>query len=66
MELSQPLQQDQTTKKKISSPCVQVCRLQEGVCTGCGRTKNQIKEWTSYTEFKRIKIMETLRGTTTT
>lgn len=51
---------------EITSPCVKVCRLEEGVCIGCGRTQDQIRMWTTYSNEERNTIMETLCGQTTT
>jgi predicted Fe-S protein YdhL (DUF1289 family) len=31
--------------KEIRSPCVSLCHLKHEVCTGCGRSRNEIKEW---------------------
>lgn len=45
---------------KISTPCIQYCRLVYGVCEGCGRTWEQIKDWTEYTEDERLEIMKSL------
>ncbi|HAA10497.1 MAG TPA: DUF1289 domain-containing protein [Cytophagales bacterium] len=45
----------------VSSPCLMVCRLdQEAVCVGCGRTKEQITRWLTYTEEERKEIMASL------
>ena len=44
------------------TPCVQVCRIdvELRVCSGCGRTIDEIREWTSYTEEERMAIMKRL------
>lgn len=44
------------------TPCVQVCRIdvESRVCSGCGRTIDEIREWTSYTEEERMTIMKRL------
>ena len=43
------------------SPCIQVCKIgQDRTCTGCGRTIDEIKEWTSYTGKERMAIMRRL------
>ncbi|KAA0015294.1 DUF1289 domain-containing protein [Salinicola corii] len=33
--------------KKIESPCVSICQLKGGLCTGCGRTLEDIRHWKS-------------------
>jgi len=44
------------------TPCVQICRIdvESRVCSGCGRTIDEIREWTSYTEEERMAIMRRL------
>ena len=43
------------------SPCIKVCRLEEGICTGCGRTQDQIRDWLILTDKERKKIMKKLK-----
>jgi predicted Fe-S protein YdhL (DUF1289 family) len=33
--------------KEVKSPCVSLCYLKHDVCTGCGRSKSEIKDWKS-------------------
>ena len=47
----------------IKSPCVKICSLQDGVCIGCGRTQDEIREWVIMTENQREEIMERLKTT---
>ena len=47
----------------IKSPCVKICRLQDGVCIGCGRTQDEIREWVIMTDNQREEIMERLKTT---
>lgn len=44
----------------ISSPCVSLCNLEEGFCTGCGRSKEQIIRWRRYSDEQRESIMKDL------
>jgi uncharacterized protein len=33
-------------EQRVASPCIQVCRLDaDQVCAGCGRTLDEIAEW---------------------
>ena len=43
------------------SPCVKQCKLQADKCTGCGRTKQQIIDWSRYTDEQRKAAMAQLR-----
>ncbi len=47
----------------IKSPCVKICSLQDGVCIGCGRTQDEIREWVIMTDNQREEIMERLKST---
>lgn len=44
------------------TPCVSVCQINKETrtCTGCGRTIDEITQWTSYTDEKRMEIMKRL------
>ncbi|TXH14389.1 MAG: DUF1289 domain-containing protein [Hyphomicrobiaceae bacterium] len=45
---------------KIKSPCVGKCKLKDSICSGCGRTLDQIKNWTRLSDEARAQIMEKL------
>ena len=45
---------------QIKSPCIKVCTLENGVCIGCKRTQDQIREWLIYSDEERNLIMKTL------
>lgn len=38
----------------MNSPCIKVCKLEGDTCTGCGRTLEQIRNWTKMTEAERL------------
>ena len=44
------------------SPCVSVCSVnrETRLCTGCGRSIDQITNWTKYTQEERMNIMKDL------
>lgn len=44
---------------KPSSPCTKVCVLDgaTGLCTGCGRTRDEIAGWGTMREAERLAIM---------
>ena len=48
----------------IKSPCVLICQLDltSGLCAGCGRSKEEIRYWTRYTDAEREAIMEGLEA----
>jgi hypothetical protein len=45
---------------KISTPCIRYCKLKDGFCEGCGRSWEQIRDWTSYSENTRLEVMKSL------
>ena len=46
----------------MESPCILVCSIDDktGYCFGCGRTREEIGSWTSYTSEERRSIMAIL------
>jgi len=46
----------------VSSPCINVCTVEDDVCTACGRTLADIAAWASMTEAERIKRMRELEA----
>lgn len=39
------------------SPCIGVCKLDEDVCVGCGRTTDEIQEWRAGNESSQQIIL---------
>jgi len=46
----------------ISTPCIKVCVMDgaSGLCSGCGRTLDEIARWGSMSENERLSIMREL------
>ena len=44
----------------IISPCQKICKIVDKVCIGCGRTREQIKNWSKYSVPERKEIMNEL------
>jgi predicted Fe-S protein YdhL (DUF1289 family) len=46
----------------VVSPCIKLCVIDKaaGLCSGCGRTLNEIGSWLSYSEAQRLAIMALL------
>ncbi len=42
----------------IPSPCISVCRLdnQNGLCEGCLRTLDEIRDWSSYHDLEKKRV----------
>lgn len=48
-------------KKKIKSPCQLICTYDtDNVCIGCYRSAEEVANWDSYSEEKKIKVMENI------
>ncbi len=48
--------------ERPSSPCTTICQLDTtlGICTGCGRTLDEIAEWGNATAERQCAIIEGL------
>lgn len=46
----------------MESPCILVCSIdmKTGYCFGCGRTRDEIGAWTTYSHVERREIMTEL------
>jgi uncharacterized protein len=46
----------------ISSPCIKICAMDPrgSICTGCGRTLDEIARWGGMSEDERVRIMQQL------
>lgn len=49
---------------QIQSPCKLICELdlEQSLCKGCGRSREEIAKWTRYSDTKRAFIMTELEG----
>ena len=46
----------------IPSPCVKICTHVDGMCIGCHRTADEIKEWkTTYTDKQKEELLKELK-----
>jgi predicted Fe-S protein YdhL (DUF1289 family) len=45
----------------IPTPCRSVCRLKDNLCTGCGRTIEEISIWGSASNEVKLAILERTR-----
>ena len=42
------------------SPCINICKLIDGVCVGCNRTIEKITEWEHYKDSEKESIVKHL------
>jgi hypothetical protein len=45
---------------KVVSPCIKICTLQDNFCIGCGRSTQEIAEWTKASDKRKKEILERL------
>ena len=47
----------------MESPCINICKLDKAgrICTGCGRTVQEIARWRGMSKAERHAIMERLK-----
>jgi predicted Fe-S protein YdhL (DUF1289 family) len=44
---------------KEKSPCINICRYNDfGLCVGCLRTKEEISNWSYYSDEEKRKVKE--------
>ncbi len=46
----------------VKSPCILVCTLQDDICIGCKRTKEEITKWMKYTDEEKQKVLDRLKN----
>jgi uncharacterized protein len=46
----------------MESPCIKICTWdpESGLCLGCGRTLEEIGDWSAMTDAERRAVMEKL------
>ncbi|ASM56201.1 hypothetical protein PNIG_b0649 [Pseudoalteromonas nigrifaciens] len=54
--------QTKTSKSKFKTDCIGVCQRRSGLCTGCGRTNDEIFEWIILSEDEKKVILATPRA----
>jgi len=47
--------------EEIKSPCIDLCIMEDGVCTGCGMTNEESNKWYKLSNEERKKIVERVK-----
>jgi len=45
---------------EVQSPCTDLCIMEDGICTGCGMTNQEVNQWLKMTNEERKKVVERL------
>lgn len=51
-------------QSKVESPCISICRYENEICVGCGRTVEEVTEWYNFTDKQKQKIIDRLEKDT--
>ena len=46
----------------VESPCINVCKIENDVCIGCGRTLEEIAHWSEMTDADKEYINANLQN----
>jgi len=44
----------------VPSPCIKVCRIEGGLCVGCKRTLDEIRDWMIMSDYEQKKLLHEL------
>ena len=47
-------------QSQIESPCIGVCRLENEVCVGCGRTTDEVVGWYDMSDAEKQTVLNRL------
>ena len=47
-------------KSPIESPCISVCRMENEVCVGCGRTVDEVVGWYDMNDDEKQAVLNRL------
>jgi len=45
----------------VPSPCIKVCRIEDGLCVGCKRTLDEIRDWMIMSEYEQNMLVYELK-----
>ncbi len=53
---------DEYSGTMVRSPCTGICMLDNGECTGCGRTIEEITSWRSMSPEEQSAVIEAIES----
>lgn len=45
----------------VPSPCISICKMSGGYCTGCKRSLSEIKNWKDLSNTEKKKVLNEIR-----
>lgn len=45
----------------VKSPCKFICVLEDDICIGCKRTKEEISKWSKYTDEDKQNVLDRIK-----
>lgn len=42
---------------EVESPCISICRMEDEVCVGCGRTVEEVVEWYNFSNDEKQTVL---------
>ena len=42
------------------TPCIGICKIEDGICIGCKRTQTEIDKWNTYDYQQKMIVMRRL------
>ena len=46
---------------QVPHPCVNKCQPNDKICSGCGRNEAERRDWNSYSDEKKLLIIERIK-----
>ena len=46
----------------VESPCINICKLEDGYCIGCGRSYDEIGEWYYADNYRKLEILKRIKN----
>ena len=47
---------------EVESPCINICKLEDGYCIGCGRSYDEIGEWYYADNNRKLEILKRIKN----
>lgn len=55
--MTDPIENDRGDESAVLSPCINVCKLEQGFCAGCFRSIDEIARWADAGDDEKCLIL---------